>query len=254
MSKVNLKLVDDDTYNEVFFEKSPRSRTRGRKNTKTPVNTKQEQGNHYTKNIKAKTDGQAVLLSSLESNTIVFVTGCAGTGKTYLTVSKALRDLEQGKIKKIIFSRPAVEAGEKLGFLPGSPTEKVDPYMRPIYDVCSERVSPVKFKNWLADGTIEVAPLAFMRGRTLKNCAIILDEAQNATYTQLKMILTRLGLNSYIVFSGDLEQYDLPEGQSGLKTMISNLEYKNIKGLDIVRLDEKDVIRNPILKDIIKHL
>jgi phosphate starvation-inducible PhoH-like protein len=254
MSKVNLKLVDDDTYNEAFFEKSPKTRTRSKRNKNPTTNVKQEQSVHYTKNLKARTEGQARLLSALEDNSIVFVTGCAGTGKTYLTVSKALRDLEQGKVKKIIFSRPAVEAGEKLGFLPGSPTEKVDPYMRPIYDVCSERVSPSKFKKWLEDGTIEIAPLAFMRGRTLKNCAIILDEAQNATYTQLKMLLTRLGLNSYITFCGDLEQYDLPEGQSGLKTIINNLEGKDIKGLNVVRLTDKDIIRHPILKEVVKHL
>ena len=189
-------------------------------------------------------------LSCLKDNDVVFCTGPAGTGKTYLAVANAINCLKDRKIEKIILSRPAVEAGEKIGFLPGDIKEKVDPYLRPIYDALYDMMPFDKVDKKIISGEIEIAPLAFMRGRTLKNSYIIIDEAQNTTKVQMKMLLTRLGEGSKMVITGDLTQVDLPEGQiSGLSHSIEIL--KKIKGIEILNLDISDIVRHPIVSKII---
>ena len=204
----------------------------------------------WKKNILPKTDGHKYYLSCLKDNDVVFCTGPAGTGKTYLAVANAIKCLKDRKIEKIILSRPAVEAGEKIGFLPGDIKEKVDPYLRPIYDALYDMMPFDKVDKKIISGEIEIAPLAFMRGRTLKNSYIIIDEAQNTTKVQMKMLLTRLGEGSKMVITGDLTQVDLPAGQiSGLGHSINIL--KKIKGIEILKLDVSDIVRHPIVSKII---
>ena len=204
----------------------------------------------WKKNILPKTDGHKYYLSCLKDNDVVFCTGPAGTGKTYLAVANAINCLKDRKIEKIILSRPAVEAGEKIGFLPGDIKEKVDPYLRPIYDALYDMMPFDKVDKKIISGEIEIAPLAFMRGRTLKNSYIIIDEAQNTTKVQMKMLLTRLGEGSKMVITGDLTQVDLPAGQiSGLGHSIKIL--KKIKGIEILKLDVSDIVRHPIVSKII---
>ena len=204
----------------------------------------------WKKNILPKTDGHKYYLSCLKDNDVVFCTGPAGTGKTYLAVANAINYLKDRKIEKIILSRPAVEAGERIGFLPGDIKEKVDPYLRPIYDALYDMMPFDKVDKKIISGEIEIAPLAFMRGRTLKNSYIIIDEAQNTTKVQMKMLLTRLGEGSKMVITGDLTQVDLPAGQiSGLGHSINIL--KKIKGIEILKLDVSDIVRHPIVSKII---
>ena len=204
----------------------------------------------WKKNILPKTDGHKYYLSCLRDNDVVFCSGPAGTGKTYLAVANAINFLKDKKIEKIILSRPAVEAGEKIGFLPGDIKEKVDPYLRPIYDALYDMMPFDKVDKKIMSGEIEIAPLAFMRGRTLKNSYIIIDEAQNTTKVQMKMLLTRLGEGSKMVITGDLTQVDLPAGQiSGLSHSIEIL--KKIKGIEILKLDISDIVRHPIVSKII---
>ena len=204
----------------------------------------------WKKNILPKTDGHKYYLSCLRDNDVVFCSGPAGTGKTYLAVANAINFLKDRKIEKIILSRPAVEAGEKIGFLPGDIKEKVDPYLRPIYDALYDMMPFDKVDKKIISGEIEIAPLAFMRGRTLKNSYIIIDEAQNTTKVQMKMLLTRLGEGSKMVITGDLTQVDLPSGQiSGLGHSINIL--KKIKGIEILKLDVSDIVRHPIVSKII---
>ena len=204
----------------------------------------------WKKNILPKTDGHKYYLSCLKDKDVVFCTGPAGTGKTYLAVANAINCLKDRNIEKIILSRPAVEAGEKIGFLPGDIKEKVDPYLRPIYDALYDMMPFDKVDKKIISGEIEIAPLAFMRGRTLKNSYIIIDEAQNTTKVQMKMLLTRLGEGSKMVITGDLTQVDLPAGQiSGLGHSINIL--KKIKGIEILKLDVSDIVRHPIVSKII---
>ena len=204
----------------------------------------------WKKNILPKTDGHKYYLSRLRDHDVVFCSGPAGTGKTYLAVANAISYLKDKKIEKIILSRPAVEAGEKIGFLPGDIKEKVDPYLRPIYDALYDMMPFDKVDKKIMSGEIEIAPLAFMRGRTLKNSYIIIDEAQNTTKVQMKMLLTRLGEGSKMVITGDLTQVDLPAGQiSGLSHSIEIL--KKIKGIEILKLDISDIVRHPIVSKII---
>ena len=203
------------------------------------------------KPIKAKTRNQKLLVEASEANDIVFAMGPAGTGKTYISVALAVRALRNRIVKKIILTRPAVEAGESLGFLPGDLKDKVDPYLRPLYDALNDMIPAEKLAKFMTDRTIEVAPLAFMRGRTLDNAFIILDEAQNTTPQQLKMFLTRIGPSAKAIINGDLSQIDLPRNQtSGLYQALDILT--EIDGIGLVRLDEEDVVRHRLVKSIIK--
>ncbi|HOJ87822.1 MAG TPA: PhoH family protein [Pseudothermotoga sp.] len=200
--------------------------------------------------IRPKTRGQAEYVDAMRKFDVVFSIGPAGTGKTYLAVAMALDYLKSGIVQRIILTRPAVEAGERLGFLPGDLVEKVDPYLRPIYDAIMDMMPAEKFYTYRQKGIIEIAPLAFMRGRTLNNCFVILDEAQNATHQQMKMFLTRIGFNSKAVITGDVTQIDIDKGNSGLIECESIL--KGIDGIAFVYLSESDVVRHPVVKEIIK--
>lgn len=203
------------------------------------------------KQIKAKTHGQKKYVDSIRDNTIVFGIGPAGTGKTFLAVAMAVMAFRDKQVNRIIITRPAVEAGEKLGFLPGDLQNKVDPYLRPLYDALYEIMGVETYQKYLEKGMIEVAPLAYMRGRTLDDSFIILDEAQNTTPEQMKMFLTRLGFNSKAVITGDITQIDLPgDKKSGLKEIIKIL--KDIQGIDFMFLTEKDVVRHELVQRIIK--
>lgn len=200
--------------------------------------------------IKAKTHNQKRLIEASESNDVVFAIGPAGTGKTYTAVALAVKALKNRMVKKIILTRPAVEAGESLGFLPGDLKEKVDPYLRPLYDALDDMLPAEKLAQFMANRVIEIAPLAFMRGRTLDNAFIILDEAQNCSTAQLKMFLTRLGPSAKCIITGDLSQVDLPFHQkSGLRRSIDLLE--GLKGIATIKLDAEDVVRHRLVKEII---
>jgi phosphate starvation-inducible PhoH-like protein len=203
------------------------------------------------KQIKYKTVGQKKYVDAIKKNTIVFGVGPAGTGKTYLAVAMAVSAYKNKEVEKIILTRPAVEAGERLGFLPGDLQSKVDPYLRPLYDALQEMFGLENYQKLLERGSIEIAPLAYMRGRTLSNAFIILDEAQNTTKEQMKMFLTRMGEGSKVVVTGDLTQIDLPDGKvSGLRHSTSIL--KNIEGIETVELTHKDVVRHSLVMQIIK--
>lgn len=200
--------------------------------------------------IKAKTPNQIAYTKSVRENDILFAIGPAGTGKTFLAVAFAVSALKKGIVKKIILSRPAVEAGESLGFLPGDFREKIDPYLRPLYDALEEMLPSDQLRNYIEKGMIEIVPLAYMRGRTLNNAYVILDEAQNATGMQMKMFLTRLGPNSKAIITGDITQIDLPSySQSGLVQVKDIL--KNVDGVEFVYFDKGDVVRHKLVKDII---
>jgi phosphate starvation-inducible PhoH-like protein len=206
-------------------------------------------GNNGTK-IKAKTLNQQKLVTSANSNPLVFAVGPAGTGKTYTAIALAVKALKNKEVKRIILTRPAVEAGENLGFLPGDLKEKLDPYMMPLYDALRDMIPPEKLLQMFEFGIIEIAPLAFMRGRTLDNAFVILDEAQNSTVMQMKMFLTRMGQTAQFIVTGDMSQVDLPSKQkSGLAYALDVL--KEIEGIGIVRLNQNDVIRHPLVKRII---
>lgn len=201
------------------------------------------------KSIRPKTLGQKLYVDSIDQNTIVFGVGPAGTGKTYLAMAKAVQALQRKEVSRIILTRPAVEAGERLGFLPGTLNDKIDPYLRPLFDALHEMLDPESVPKLLASGTIEVAPLAYMRGRTLNDAFIILDEAQNTTPEQMKMFLTRLGFNSKMVVTGDVTQIDLPNGTSGLRTALEVLG--EVDDMSVSFLTSDDVVRHSLVAKII---
>lgn len=202
------------------------------------------------KTVRAKTIGQKQYLEAIDQNTITFGIGPAGTGKTYLAVAKAVAALYGRQVSRIILTRPAVEAGERLGFLPGTLSDKIDPYLRPLFDALQEMLEPEATHRLIEAGVIEVAPLAYMRGRTLNDSFIILDEAQNTTAEQMKMFLTRLGFNSKMVITGDTTQVDLPFGKSGLKVATDILS--GVEGLHIATLSSKDVVRHELVTRIVE--
>lgn len=203
------------------------------------------------KSIMARTPNQQKLVKDFETNDLLFAIGPAGSGKTYTAIALAVRSLKNREIKKIILSRPAVEAGEKLGFLPGDMKEKIDPYLQPLYDALQDMITPLKLKEYMENGTIQIAPLAFMRGRTLSDAVVILDEAQNSTTMQIKMFLTRMGLNTKIIVTGDMTQIDLPYAQkSGLIDALEVL--KNVKGIAKVEFDVKDIVRHKLVQRIVE--
>ncbi len=203
------------------------------------------------KPIRARTVNQVTLVNDYRTNDLIIAEGPAGTGKTYTSIALAVRALREREVKKIILARPAVEAGERLGFLPGDMKEKLDPYLQPLYDALHDMIPFKKLETWLEDGTVQIAPLAFMRGRTLENAFVILDEAQNATISQLKMFLTRMGVSSKFIMTGDTTQIDLPKrSESGLLQAMRILA--GIEGISIIRFDERDIVRHKLVKRIVK--
>ena len=201
--------------------------------------------------IKARSENQQQLVGALNTHDMLFAVGPAGTGKTYLSIALAVKALKEKTVKRIILSRPAVEAGEKLGFLPGDMKDKIDPYLRPLYDALEDMIPPVKLQDMMEKDIIQIAPLAFMRGRTLSDAIVILDEAQNTTSAQLRMFLTRMGWNTKMIITGDLTQVDLPhEHNSGLREALRILE--GVDGIAIVRLGQRDIVRHKLVTRIVK--
>lgn len=202
------------------------------------------------KSVIARTKNQQALVKAFEKNDLLFAIGLAGTGKTYTAIALAVKSLKNKEVKKIILSRPAVEAGEKLGFLPGDMKEKIDPYLQPLYDALEDMLPKQKLQEYIEKGVIQIAPLAFMRGRTLGNAVVVLDEAQNTTIPQIKMFMTRLGLQGKMIITGDLTQIDLPATQrSGLRDAIEVLD--DTQGVSIIHFDRSDVVRHPLVERII---
>jgi len=212
----------------------------------------QNRDQRYTKNIKARSKGQAELIKAIESRSLVMAMGPAGTGKTYLAVAKAVEALEKGEVGRIVLSRPAVEAGESIGYLPGAMEDKLAPYLRPLYDALSDRLSPKKLKQLMGEGLIEIAPVGYMRGRTLNNAFVVIDEAQNCTFGQLKMLLTRLGWHSTMVVTGDPHQSDLLPELSGLAEIADRLE--RVDDIAVIRLGQKDIVRHPLVASMLDVL
>ena len=203
------------------------------------------------KPVRARTINQLLLVNDYKFNDLIIAEGPAGTGKTYTSIALAVRSLKEREVKKIILTRPAVEAGERLGFLPGDMKEKLDPYLQPLYDALHDMLPFKKLETWIEDGTVQIAPLAFMRGRTLENAFVILDEAQNATISQLKMFLTRMGVSSKFIITGDTTQIDLPrKNESGLLQAMRILS--DIEGISIIRFDERDIVRHKLVKRIVR--
>ncbi len=206
----------------------------------------------YVRNIRPCSDNQRLLLEAIDKKNVIVALGPAGTGKTYLAIAKAVEAFESGKIARIILSRPAVEAGENLGFLPGALEDKLAPYLRPLYDALSDRLGAKRLKQLLADGSIEIAPVAYMRGRTLNNVFIVIDEAQNCTYGQIKMMLTRLGWHSTMILTGDPDQTDLLPGMSGLAIVGDRLE--KLEDIAVIRLGDRDIVRHPLVASMLTVL
>ena len=213
-------------------------------------NDDRDQG--YLKTIKAKSPGQAALMEAIDARNLVLALGPAGTGKTYLAIAKAVEALEAGKVGRIVLSRPAIEAGESIGFLPGDMEDKLAPYLRPLYDALSDRLSMKRVRALMAEGAIEIAPVGYMRGRTLNNAFVVIDEAQNCTYVQLKMLLTRLGWNSTMVVTGDPQQSDLLPGVSGLADVAARFE--PVDNIAVVRLADVDIVRHPLVAEMLSVL
>jgi phosphate starvation-inducible PhoH-like protein len=203
----------------------------------------------YLKTIKPKSEGQKALLEAIDNKNLVMALGPAGTGKTYLAIAKAVEALEAGKVGRIVLSRPAVEAGESIGYLPGDMEDKLAPYLRPLYDALSDRLSMKRVKALIAEGLIEIAPVGYMRGRTLNNAFVVIDEAQNCTYGQLKMLLTRLGWHSTMVVTGDPNQSDLLPTLSGLADISEKLEA--VGNISVIRLEDRDIVRHPLVAEML---
>jgi phosphate starvation-inducible PhoH-like protein len=217
-----------------------------------PANDQSGREQSYLKTIKAKSKGQQALMDAIARDNLVVALGPAGTGKTYIAISKAVEALEEGRVGRIVLSRPAVEAGESIGFLPGAMEDKLAPYLRPLYDALSDRLSPKRLKALMAEGLIEIAPVGFMRGRTLNNAFVVIDEAQNCTFGQIKMLLTRLGWHSTMVVTGDPAQTDLLPELSGLGEAARRLD--GLAGVSVVRLEERDIVRHPLVASMLTVL
>lgn len=212
----------------------------------------QRRDQRYVRKIRPQNANQASLLEAMAKENMIVAIGPAGTGKTYLAISAAVEALESGRVDRIILSRPAIESGEHLGFLPGDLQEKMAPYLRPLYDALNDRLGVKRLKQSLADGIIEIAPIGFMRGRTLNNAFVVIDEAQNCTYVQLKMLLTRLGWHSTMVLTGDPDQSDLLGGLSGLSDIARKLS--SIQGVAVVELTDQDIVRHPLVASMLSVL
>lgn len=206
----------------------------------------------YVKNVRAMSPAQQRLMNAIDERAVTLALGPAGTGKTYLAIAKGVEALEAGRATRLVLSRPAVEAGESLGFLPGDLEQKLAPYLRPLYDALTERLGMKRLKALLAEGIIEIAPVAYMRGRTLNDCFVVIDEAQNCTYVQLKMLLTRLGWRSTMILTGDPDQTDLLPGLSGLKDVADRLE--KVPEIAVVRLGDCDIVRHPLVAGMLTVL
>lgn len=204
----------------------------------------------FIRKVKPRSEGQKALMEAIASKSLTLAMGPAGSGKTYLAIAAAVDALEAGKVEKIILSRPAMEAGESLGYLPGDMHEKMAPYLRPLYDALGDRLGGKRVRQYMDDGTIEIAPVGFMRGRTLNNAFIVIDEAQNCTYQQLKMLLSRLGWHSTMVVTGDPEQSDLLDGLSGLKDIATRLS--EIGNIGYVQLKQADIVRHPLVAEMLE--
>ena len=218
----------------------------------SPLGEDEHRDQSYVRKVRPQSDNQRELLKAIAENNLTLALGPAGTGKTYLAISAAVEAFDEGRVARIMLSRPAVEAGETLGFLPGDMQEKLAPYLRPLYDALSDRLGGKRLRSLLADGSIEIAPIAFMRGRTLNNAFIVIDEAQNCTYGQIKMLLTRLGWHSTMVLNGDPDQTDLLPGLSGLSDIANRL--KALPDVAVVELDESDIVRHPLVASMLTVL
>ena len=203
----------------------------------------------YVRTVRPQSENQRALLAAIQQHHLTLALGPAGTGKTYLAVTAAVEALEASRVGRIVLTRPAVEAGENLGFLPGDLIDKLAPYLRPLYDALNERLGGKRVRQLMAEGAIEIAPVAYMRGRTLNNAFVVVDEAQNCTYAQIKMVLTRLGWHSTMVVTGDPDQTDLLEGLSGLREIAGRLD--NVAGIAVIRLDERDIVRHPLVGEML---
>ena len=217
-----------------------------------PRRAEDERDQGYVKTVRPLSEGQKAMMEAVDAHNLVLALGPAGTGKTYLAISKAVEALEAGKVGRIVLSRPAVEAGESLGFLPGDMEEKLAPYLRPLYDALSDRLSMKRVRAMMAEGIIEIAPVGFMRGRTLNNAFVVIDEAQNCTYGQLKMLLTRLGWHSTMVVTGDPAQTDLLPELSGLGQIADALD--RLDDVAVVRLADVDIVRHPLVASMLSVL
>lgn len=206
----------------------------------------------FIKTVRPRSEGQEALLKAIKSYNLSLAIGPAGTGKTYLAIAAAVEALEKGSVERIVLSRPAMEAGESLGFLPGDMHEKMAPYLRPLYDALGDRMGGKRVRQYIEDGTIEIAPIGYMRGRTLNNSFVVIDEAQNCTYAQLKMILSRLGWHSTMVVTGDPDQSDLLEGVSGLRDIARRLEA--LPNVAVCRLSQGDIVRHPLVAEMLEVL
>ena len=215
----------------------------------SPLGRDEDREQGYLKTIKPKSEGQAELIKAIDAKNLVMALGPAGTGKTYLAIAKAVEALEAGKVAKIVLSRPAVEAGESIGYLPGDMEDKLAPYLRPLYDALSDRLSMKRVRALISEGAIEIAPVGYMRGRTLNNAFVVIDEAQNCTYGQLKMLLTRLGWHSTMVVTGDPNQSDLLTGLSGLGDVADRFEA--VPNIAVVRLCDQDIVRHPLVAEML---
>ncbi len=217
-----------------------------------PLGDDPQRDQSYVKKVRPQGENQQALLDAFEDSNLTLALGPAGTGKTYLAIAAAVEALDEGRVGRIVLSRPAVEAGESLGFLPGDMQEKLAPYLRPLYDALSDRMGGKRLRAAIADGSIEIAPIAFMRGRTLNNAFVVIDEAQNCTYGQLKMLLTRLGWHSTMVLTGDPDQSDLLPGISGLSQIADRLN--GLPDVAVVQLTDRDIVRHPLVASMLTVL
>jgi phosphate starvation-inducible PhoH-like protein len=233
------------------FDGDPRIRRLPVERSWSPVSRREDEDRDqgFVKTIRPMSEGQRALMEAIDAYNLVLALGPAGTGKTYLAISKAVEALEAGKVGRIVLSRPAVEAGESIGFLPGDMEDKLAPYLRPLYDALSDRLSMKRVRAMMAEGVIEIAPVGFMRGRTLNNAFVVIDEAQNCTYVQLKMLLTRLGWHSTMVVTGDPAQSDLLPELSGLAPVAERLQA--VGNISVVRLADRDIVRHPLVAEML---
>ena len=231
----------------------PRSKDRSGKKwdplTGEAQNEAEQREQRYVKNVSPRSEGQKQMLDAIDKHNLVMALGPAGTGKTYLAISKAVEAMEKGQVGRIILTRPAVEAGESLGYLPGEMEDKIAPYLKPLLDALTDRMGGRGMKAMLKNGEIEIAPVGFMRGRTLNNAFVVIDEAQNCTYTQIKMLLTRMGWHSTMVVTGDPDQSDLLPGMSGLADIAQRLSV--LDSVSVVQLNDKDVVRHPLVAEML---